>query len=265
MTSQAITCQVSLALQWQPTSRLGIWNCLCFSRCSRIFNLPGVFEALRRASFLCMTSHFAWQGFVVGCLAAVPLGPMGMVCVRRTLVSGRLSGLVSACGLTLAAAFWCVVAAQGLSQVADLVAGREKVFTAGLGVFLCAAGILGLARGHRQAGPLAPNALGSLASQFVSSLLGVVFNPVTFVTMTAVLAILGGVGGQLSVQRMLGLAGAVFLGGMTVWVCLTQGVVTMRNRLGERGGAWISNALNCCILAVGIVYMVRPFVPHAMG
>ena len=212
-----------------------------------------------------MTSHLVWQGFAVGCLAAIPLGPMGMVCVQRTLTFGRLSGLASACGLTIAAAFWCVAAAQGLRNVAGLLAGREWVFTAVLGLFLVVVGVLGLVRGRREVKPPPRNALGSLASQFGSSLLGVAFNPVTFVTMTAALAILGGVRADLDASGMIGLAAAVFAGGMTVWLLITQGIVVMRNHLGESAGAWISMALNCFILIVGVAYMIRPFLPDAVG
>ena len=87
----------------------------------------------------------------------------------------------------MAAALWCVVAAQGLSTVAELVAVHKTLFTLGLGVFLVAAGVSGLARGEQQARQGTSNQGGTLAAQFVSSLVGVLFNPVTFITMTAVL------------------------------------------------------------------------------
>ncbi len=212
-----------------------------------------------------MTPSFVWQGFIVGFLAAVPLGPMGMVCVQRTLAYGRLSGLVSACGLALAAAFWCVVAAQGLRSVAELVAGHETIFTLALGVFLLVAGAAGLARGGCPVAPLPRDGVGSLVGQFTSCFLGVAFNPITFVTMTAVLAILGGVGTRLGLNGAIGLAGAAFAGGMSVWLCLTQGIALMRERLGEGGGVWISRTLNGCLLVLGVVYIVRPFLHDAVG
>ncbi len=190
---------------------------------------------------------------------------MGMVCVQRTLDHGRLCGLVSACGLTVAAAFWCVVAAQGLSRVAELVAGREPFFMVGLGVFLVVAGILGLIRGSRPAEQGAPNCCGRLASQFVSSLLGVLLNPITFLTMTAVLAILGGIPARLNVQDMASLAVAVFLGGMTLWLGITYGVGLMKARLGQTGGERLSKVLNGVILVLGLVYVARPFWSNGMG
>jgi threonine/homoserine/homoserine lactone efflux protein len=212
-----------------------------------------------------MTPHLVWQGLAVGFLAAIPLGPMGMVCVQRTLARGRMAGLASACGLTLASAFWCVVAAQGLSRVTRLVAGHEMMLTVGLGLFLVAVGIWGMTRCGRTVEMGSGNDYGSLAAQFVSSLLGVILNPVTLVTMTAVLAVLGGVQARLGVEGMAGLAVAVFLGGMTLWLGITQGVAFMGARLGESGGERLGRILNGCILALGVVYLIRPLLSEVVG
>jgi threonine/homoserine/homoserine lactone efflux protein len=212
-----------------------------------------------------MTSHHVWLGFAIGCLAAIPLGPMGMVCIQRTLDHGRLSGLASAAGLTAGAALWCVVAARGLSTMAELFVGREAVFMIALGLFLVAAGIAGLRRATLCVERLPVQAYGSLAGQVFSSFLGVLLNPVTFVTMTAVLAILGGVEANLGLQGLAGLAGAVFAGGMLVWFFITHSIGLMSKRLGQRGGIRLSKALNYCILGLGILYVIRPFLPDAMG
>ena len=212
-----------------------------------------------------MTSQIIYQGFAVGFLAAIPLGPMGMICVQRTLSQGRLAGMISATGLTLAAAFWCVVAAQGLSVVASFVSGHETSAMVVLGGFLVAAGIGGLMKGRRKACGTSFNACGTMAGHFVTSLVGVLLNPITFVTMTAVLAVLGGVQKNPGVQGLTWLAAAVFMGGMVLWVAITQGVTLLRNRLGESGGLRISQALNGCILVLGIIYLVRPLLPQLAG
>lgn len=160
---------------------------------------------------------------------------------------------------------WCVVAAHGLSTMAELLAGHETIVMIGLGLFLVAAGVAGLVRGGRAVEPARTTTRGSLAGQFVSSLLGVLLNPITFVTMTAVLAILGGVQADLGVQASVSMACAVFVGGMIVWLCITHGIALMKTRLGQAGGLRLSRALNCCILLVGIIYVIRPFLPNVTG
>ncbi|MCU0770235.1 MAG: hypothetical protein MUE94_00500 [Verrucomicrobia bacterium] len=146
-----------------------------------------------------------------------------------------------------------------------LVAGHEMMLTVGLGLFLVAVGIWGMTRCGRTVEMGSGNDYGSLAAQFVSSLLGVILNPVTLVTMTAVLAVLGGVQARLGVEGMAGLAVAVFLGGMTLWLGITQGVAFMGARLGESGGERLGRILNGCILALGVVYLIRPLLSEVVG
>jgi threonine/homoserine/homoserine lactone efflux protein len=212
-----------------------------------------------------MTSTVLWQGFAVGFLAALPLGPMGMLCVQRTLQRGRLAGVVSAAGLTVAASLWCVVAAQGLSTMAVLVDAQEPLLMIGLGLFLVLAAVAGLRGGACAPDSASRRSTGTLASLFLSSFLGVMFNPVTFVTMTAVLALLGGVQPHLDVQHLAGLAGAALVGGLLVWLFITHSIALVRTRLTPQGGVRLSRALNYCILGLGIIYLVRPFLADSMG
>ena len=149
--------------------------------------------------------------------------------------------------------------------MAALVTGHETIYTVGLGVFLVAAGIAGLRRRQSNVGSVSSRVPASLAGQFGSSFLGVLLNPITFVTMTAVLAIFGGIQANLGTHNLASMAGAAFVGGMLVWLFITHGIALMRLRLGQRGGARLHKALNYCILLLGVAYMIRPFLPHAMG
>ena len=212
-----------------------------------------------------MSSHLFYQGLVVGFLAAIPLGPMGMICVQRTFAQGRAAGIASATGLTLAASFWCVVAAQGLSVVSQLFVGRESLAQVLLGLFLISAGTAGLLRGRDQLRVSSSRPNGTLTSHFVTSLMGVILNPVTFVTMTAVLAVMGGVQRNPGVQGLTWLGVAVFVGGMTLWLIITQGIAVLRCHLGERSGLRLNQVLNCCILLLGVVYLIRPFMTQTTG
>lgn len=205
-----------------------------------------------------MTLQLFWQGCLVGMVAAVPLGPMGLVTVQRTMTGGRWSGLASASGLTVALALWCVVAVQGLALVTGFVAGREWLFRLGLGALLVAAGLHGLLSARSVAPPVPRGDTGTLAAHFTSSFLGVVLNPVTFVTLTAVLAVLKVVRGQVSLGAAAELAIAVFLGGMAFWVMFTHGLVALRRHLGDATCGRISLALSACVLLLGCGYLALP-------
>lgn len=201
-----------------------------------------------------MTIKLFCQGFAVGVLAAIPLGPMGMLCVQRTLTYGRRSGLVSASGLAVAAALWCLIAVKSLGLVADKLSLESNVFKLGLGLFLVAAAVGGWARGHR------PKNLrigkGGMVGQFLSSLVVVMTNPITLVTLTAVLAVLGVVRVDLGVRGGLALMAAVFFGGMTLWVVVAQLLNLLRHRLGPAGCARINWSLNLVIFLMGVGYLL---------
>jgi putative LysE/RhtB family amino acid efflux pump len=185
---------------------------------------------------------------------------MGMLCVQRTMARGRWAGLASAAGLTVALALWCVVALQGLGVVGGLVTGREMLLRTGLGLFLMAAGLQGLLRARCVAQRRSGVSPGTLAAHFTSSFMGVVLNPITFVTLTAVLAVLNVVRTPLPPVAVVGLSAAVFVGGMTMWVLLTHGLASLRENLGPTACDRISMGLNFCILLLGVGYLVSPWV-----
>ena len=62
---------------------------------------------------------FFFKGLLVGLAIAAPVGPVAIVCVRRTLVQGRISGLMSGLGAATADLVYGLIAAFGLAVVAD--------------------------------------------------------------------------------------------------------------------------------------------------
>ena len=66
-----------------------------------------------------MLLAFFLKGIVVGVVIAVPVGPVGVMCVRRTILEGRLAGFVSGLGAATADAVFGVIAGFGLTAVSD--------------------------------------------------------------------------------------------------------------------------------------------------
>jgi threonine/homoserine/homoserine lactone efflux protein len=64
------------------------------------------------------------KGIVLGFLTSIPLGPIGMICIQRTLGKGRWSGFVSGLGAATADTFLAVIAGLGLSFVIDFITGH---------------------------------------------------------------------------------------------------------------------------------------------
>lgn len=65
------------------------------------------------------------KAFLIGFILCAPLGPIGILCARRALIYGKLYGIVSLLGASIAEAFYCAIAAFGLSSLIELLANHK--------------------------------------------------------------------------------------------------------------------------------------------
>src|SRR5208283_3746709 len=77
------------------------------------------------------------KGVIVGLSIAAPVGPIGLLCIRRSLAEGRASGLLSGLGAATADALYGSMAAFGLTAVSSLLIRERLWIGAAGGVFLC--------------------------------------------------------------------------------------------------------------------------------
>src|SRR3546814_2671333 len=81
------------------------------------------------------------KGMAIGFAMAVPVGPVGLLCIRRTLNYGLVIGLLSGLGAALADALFAAAAAGGLASLMDFLLGIERQLRVAGGVVLVALGI----------------------------------------------------------------------------------------------------------------------------
>jgi threonine/homoserine/homoserine lactone efflux protein len=168
------------------------------------------------------------RGLVLGFSIAAPVGPIGVLCIRRTLADGRAIGLVSGLGAATADAVYGSIAAFGLTVISQFLVGQQFSLRLVGGIFLCYLGIRTfLAVPSRQAalavGRTLPQAY---ASTFVLTLT----NPLTILSFAAVFAGLGlgkTGGGLAAATLVLG----VFSGSALWWLLLSSGVSLLRAQI----------------------------------
>ncbi len=93
-----------------------------------------------------MEMSFLAKGLIIGFAVAAPVGPIGILCIRRTLEFGRFSGFVSGLGAALADTLYGVVAAFGLTLISDLLLAGQFWLRLFGGIFLIYLGIKTLLR-----------------------------------------------------------------------------------------------------------------------
>lgn len=165
------------------------------------------------------------KGVVVGLILAVPVGPAGMLCVRRTLIEGAIFGLVSGLGAACADAFFGAIAGFGLTFIRDWLFSWRDALGLGGGAFLLAVGVKGLFVPR----PVQIRPIGHerLAAAFLSTFALAITNPITILVFAAIFTQIGfdPASGKLSIAV---LVAGVFSGSLIWWVSLCLAAPALR-------------------------------------
>jgi threonine/homoserine/homoserine lactone efflux protein len=192
------------------------------------------------------------RGFVLGFTIAAAVGPISLLCIRRTLAEGRLVGLVSGLGVATADATYGAIAAFGLTAITDLLVDGRRVLGIIGGAFL-----LWLAWRTFRAVPAeaaaAPEASArrGLPGAYLSTLGLTLTNPMTILSFGALFVGLGVTGGDATGAALLTLG--VFAGSAAWWVVLVAAVGALRTRIAPRGLRRVNMASGLLIGAFAIV------------
>ena len=192
-----------------------------------------------------------FRGLVIGFSIAAPVGPIGVLCIRRTLADGQISGLVSGLGAATADAMYGCVAGFGLTFISSMLIGQQMWLRLFGGLFLCYLGIKTLL--SKPAEKEANLNQSGLFSSYLSTFLLTVTNPLTILSFAAIFAGLGLAAAGGSYASALILVLGVFLGSATWWFLLSGGVGLFRDKFNRQGLLWVNRISGLIITVFGIV------------
>ena len=195
-----------------------------------------------------MSAGFFLRGLVIGFSLAAPVGPIGMLCIRRTLDEGRIAGLVSGLGAATADATYGAIAAFGLTAVSGFLVAQKVWLGLGGGLFLCYLGVRAFMRqpAEREAQTRDASLVSAYASTFVLTLT----NPITILSFIPVFAGLG-LGASADYASASATVLGVFTGSALWWLLLSNGVGMLRHRLGVSWMRVINRVSGAMIFAFG--------------
>ena len=201
-----------------------------------------------------MDIAFLLRGLAIGFSIAAPVGPIGVLCIRRTLTEGRVSGLVSGLGAATADAVYGCVAGFGLTFISDFLISQQVWLRLIGGGFLCFLGLKTLvARPAERAAPARGN---GLVGAFASTLFLTVTNPMTIISFAAIVAGLGLAGTKGNYVSAGALISGVFIGSALWWLILSSGVGVFRGRLNPHGLRWVNRVSGAIITGFGLFALV---------
>lgn len=191
------------------------------------------------------------RGLVIGFSIAAPVGPIGILCIRRTLADGRASGFLSGLGAATADALYGCVAGFGLTVISSFLVDQRFWIQLVGGVFLLALGVKTL-RSAPAERPATASGTG-LAGSYLSTLFLTLTNPMTIISFAGIFAALGvaETGGDLSAAAWLVLG--VFIGSAAWWLVLSGGVGLMRERLSAGILRWTNRVSGVVLVIFGAI------------
>ena len=204
-----------------------------------------------------MDISFFLRGLIIGLSIAAPVGPIGILCIRRTLAEGRLSGFVSGLGAATADGFYGSVAAFGLTFISNFLVSQQFWFRPVGGIFLLYLGIKTFLAKPREGPALAVQR--GLLNAYGSTLLLTLTNPITILSFAAIFAGLGLVSTDPNYLTAGITVIGVFLGSSCWWFLLSGGVTLFRNRFKPSGLLWINRISGLIIAAFGLLALVGVF------
>jgi threonine/homoserine/homoserine lactone efflux protein len=194
-------------------------------------------------------------GLVVGLSIAAPVGPIGVLCIRRTLAEGRLAGLVSGLGAATADAFYGLVGALGLTFVSGFLLRQQTWLRLVGGLFLLVLGARIFLAGASDAAARAPDAGGGLLAAYTSTLVLTLTNPITILFFAGIFAGLG-LAGRGDYGAAVLLVTGVFLGSALWWVTLSGVVSLLRARFNARALRWVNRVSGIVVAGFGVAALL---------
>ena len=198
------------------------------------------------------------SGFVIGLIAAVPIGPVNLLCVRRTFAHGSLYGFLSGLGAALADGVFATIVGFGFTAIAQLIKSHSTILEIGGGTMLLVFGIrtflaspqLRLDEKLKAREQDASTLARAMASTFALA----ITNPATLLTFTLMFAgVAGLVGGKASYFGAGLLVCGVLAGSTTWWFTLTTVAGLFHAKIDERVMTFINRASGAVITTFGLV------------
>lgn len=195
-----------------------------------------------------MSNHsLLFSGTIIGFLIAAPVGPIGVLCIQRTLFKGRAVGLITGLGAATADAFYGFIAGFGLTLLSSILTDQQWFLRLAGGIFLCYLGFKIFF--SKPAEQLVSTERTGLAGAYASAFFLTLANPMTILSFSAIFTGFGAVGSYSSAMTMVS---GIFVGSGIWWLILSGSVSLFRTRFNARMLKWVNRISGLMIIGFGL-------------
>jgi threonine/homoserine/homoserine lactone efflux protein len=194
------------------------------------------------------------QGIIVGLILAVPVGPLSLMVIQRSLSDGRLHGIISGFGLATADSLYAAVAFLGLTAISGFILSWQDFFRFFAGLVLI---IVGVKIFFTRPGPDDGRSLhGTYAKDYLSMVVIALANPMTIIFLMVTLPGFGFVFGGSSIVSAAEFVGGFFCGAAAWWIFLCGSLGSVRSRISAGNLSLINRVSGVFIAGVGAVMLI---------
>lgn len=198
---------------------------------------------------------FILKGLILGFSIAAPVGPIGLLCMNKTLANGKLSGFLSGVGAASADMIYGAIAAFGLTAISGFLLKQAFYIKLFGGLFLCYLGIATFIAAKKQQDKNYDSK--GLLNDYLSTFILTITNPMTIISFTAVFASLGIVTEDKGFLNSAFLVLGVFAGSALWWLLLSYIVSFIGNKSNEKFVVLTNKFSGLIIFAFGLLAVIK--------
>jgi threonine/homoserine/homoserine lactone efflux protein len=198
------------------------------------------------------------KGLILGFSIAAPVGPIGLLTIRRTLTDGFRMGIATGLGAATADATYGMVAAFGLTAITSTLISNASAIRLVGGLMLIAIGVRGVlhSRGTTATAEAGPHTGKTTLGAYVQTIGLTLTNPLTIISFAGMFAGLGITGGQDDLASAIGLVIGVGAGSAAWWFLLCGVTSRLRARLPANAITVINLGSSLTIAAFGVAALI---------
>ena len=200
------------------------------------------------------------SGVVMGLIAAVPIGPVNLICIRRTFAFGPLNGFMSGLGAAFGDGIFAAIMGFGLTWIAQLIEGYATIIELIGGALMVWMGYKTFSSPPvpRCADEKPDNEGTNLIRAMVSTFALTITNPVTLLSFGVMFAGLGGLAGGAGSFNDAGFVVAGVVGGSAGWwLALTTLIGLFHARIDEKAMRMINRVCGVLVMGCGLAVLIH--------
>lgn len=196
------------------------------------------------------------KGFIIGIIVSAPLGPVGVLCIQRTLNKGRWYGFLTGIGASVSDIIYALVTGYGMSFIADFLAKHIYPLQIVGSLLLLLFGIYTFRSNPVKSIRPISKQKGTYIHNMVTAFFVTLSNPLIIFLFIALYARFGFVTKDIKIfEQVLGYL-AIIIGALTWWFTITLLVSKVRKKFDLRGIWFINRTIGTIVIIISIVSVI---------